>query len=254
MQKYQKSIFYIGDYNTEFSKRRKRWLRGEIFPLVVFPVWIVIMMVIFTGLYKLKVNSIENWIAFSSIGVWIALIISFYLGAAYSGLFYFSRTSFVTSVILSTTKLKRGEWLIRCMTHALIATTILMPFFLLSVENYIYITEEKICLNRYFSLHEEEYYFDELQQLTIEKKCNKNGEIYGIACYIDNQQEIDILNSDYGEEIRKRIFGKIDMDNCKIVDNADLSEEDIKELIENKSYNTNMYEWFLNEYYIDEIK
>lgn len=254
MQKYQKSIFYIGDYNTEFEKRRVKSLREGVFYLVGIPIWCGILMLIHAGLFKLKVYSVKNWIFFSGIGWQIAFIISLYLGIMYSGLFYFSRASFMTSVILCQTKLKRGEWLIRCMTHALIATIILMPFFLLSVENYIYITEEKICLNRYFSLHEAEYYFDEIQQLTIEKNCNKEGEIYGLACYIDNQEEIDILNSNYGEEVRKRIIKKIEMDNCIIVDNADLSEEEIKKLLENNSDNANIYEWFLNEYYIDEIK
>ena len=222
MQKYQKSIFYIGDYETEFSKRKVKSLREGVFFLVGITIWCVILTLVHAGLFRLKVYSVKNWIAFSSIGWAIAFIISMYLGIVYSGLFYFSKTSFITSVILCQTKLKRGEWLIRCMTHALIFTIILMPFFLLSVENYIYITEEKICLNRYFSFHEEEYYFDEIQQLTIEKKCDKEGEIYGLACYIDNPKQIDVLNSDYGEEIRKRIIKKIDMDNCIIVDNADL--------------------------------
>lgn len=254
IQKYQKSIFYIGDYNTEFEKRRVKSLREGVFYLVGIPIWCGILMLIHAGLFKLKVYSVENWIYFSSIGWQPAFIISMYLSLAYISLFYFSRASFVTSVILSITKLKRGEWLIRCMTHALIATIILMPFFLLSVEKYIYITEEKICLNRYFSLHEEEYYFDEIQQLTIEKKCNKEEEIYSLACYIDNQKKFDVLNPNYGEEVRKRIIGKIEMDNCIIVDNADLSEEEIKKLLENNSDEANIYEWFLNEYYIDEIK
>lgn len=254
IQKYQKSIFYIGDYNTEFSKRRVKSLREGVFYLGGISIWCVILTIISAGLFLLKICSVENCIDFSYIGLLVAVLISMYLSMAYCGLFYFSRTSFITSVILCQTKLRRGEWLIRCMTHALIATIILMPFFLLSTENYIYITKEKICLNRYFSLHEEEYYFDQIQQLTIEKNCNKEGEIYGLGCYIDNQKRFDVLNSNYGEEIRKRIIEKIEMDNCIIVDNADLSEEEIKELIENNSDDANIYEWFLNEYYIDEIK
>ena len=162
MKKYQNSVFYIGDYETEFSERRKKsWREGVFF--------------------------------FGGICIW---------------------------------------------------SSILMPFFLLSVENYCYITEEKICLNKYFSLQEEDYYFEEIQQLTIEKKCDKNGEIYGIACYIENKKgkRIDILNSDFGEEMRKRIFESIEMDNCEIVDNAGLSEEDIKKLFENNSGEVDIYE------------
>lgn len=120
---------------------------------------------------------------------------------------------------------------------ALIFTIILMPFFLLSVENYCYITEEKICLNRYFSLQEEEYYFEEIRTLSIEKKCDKNGEIYGLACYVENENgaRIDILSLDCGDKLRKRIFENIDMENRKIINDAGLSKEDIENLFESNS-------------------
>lgn len=233
MQKYQKSVFYIGDYETEFGKRRRKSLREGIFFLGGICIWGGILMLIFTVLFKLKLHSVDNLLFFSNIGYPIALVISLYLGVMYSSLFYFSKATFVTSVILCQTKLKRGEWLIRCMTHSLIFTIILMPFFLLSVENYCYVTEEKICLNRYFSLQEEEYFFEEIRELSIEKKCDKNGEIYDIACYIENKkgERMDILNSDLGEEMRKRIFENIEINNSKIIDYADLSTENIKKML-----------------------
>lgn len=251
LEKYQNSIFFIGDYDTDFRKRQKHSWREGIFYIGGICVWCSFLMIIYTYLYDLKLHFVKNWIFFSGMGSPVALIISLYLSLEYSSLFYFLKNSFVTSVCLCQTKLRRGVWLIRRMTFALIATIVLIPFFLLSIENYVYITNEKIVVNKYFSIKEEEYLFVDIQQMIVEKKCNKDEEIYGLACYIENEkgQRIDILNPDLGEGMRQKIFQMVETNNCEIIDHANLSKEDIERLVAENPREETIYKCFFEMFY-----
>ena len=249
--KYRSSIFYIGDYSTPYAQRSKRSIREAVFYLVGILSWFFVLMTFFIFLHIWYTQSVEEYVLFSSTGLLITVTIALFLSVVYTNVFLFLKNPFITSVCLCQTRKRRGEMFKRKMLLCLIATLLLMPFALLGTNSYVYMTDEGLYENAYFSLTEEEYRFDKNQVLWIEKQYNDKGELSGLRCYMKNEEtQINILDADLGLEMIKGILQNPNMSNVQITGDFPITYEEAEMLLENANSSDTeiVLKWFLNEY------
>jgi hypothetical protein len=248
---YRNSIFDIGGYETPYSERSRHSFREALFYLVGTVICYLVLMAGMIGLNIWNTKSIRNYLGFSNTGILVSSCVLLFLSVVYVNVFLFMKNPFITSVCLCQTRQKRGTFLKKRMLLCLVCTIVLMPFALLGTDNYVYITNQGIYENKFFSFEEEGYLYDDIQNVRMEKRYDKEGNISDICCYLSiSNTEINVINSDWNFEMIQQILQEEAVLQAEITGDTQISEEEAQALIdgartedERKIRMLVLYEW-----------
>lgn len=252
LEKYQNSIFYIGDYQVDFDKRRQHVLSEAAFYVVGYPICLIVQMIFFLALHSFVTESIANCVTYDWTGIYIAGTIAIILSAVYVQLFLLLKNPFITAVCLCQTRTTRSNLLESRLKLCIIFTALLLPAALLATDNYVYTTEDGIYENRYFSLRETEYRYDETDALHLAKRYDTDNNLSDFYCYIKNPdgEEINILNPDLGLETLQAVLGNKKLEHIKLSGDAVVSKDEAERLMQEtrNGEKEEMEEWFFYTY------
>ena len=233
---------YLGKRHDKNLKKKEKWSEKEIqiiqsqpFSPFYWPIQIILIIASIFGGYFLG-SSIHSWLNSTLIPLTSDKITIYYSDFSwfiYAMFFMFFTTILGLGVVLSTlalrfptygrdvaksyTKFSAGKpkfekdikqsirWLI-------ILTGIVLPFLILSVNNYTYITTTEIHFNPFLSFTEEKYNWNEVNKTEVYLDMSRShGGTRRIPFIIykaitSNGDEIYLWKGDYGEEVEKIYF------------------------------------------------
>jgi hypothetical protein len=90
-------------------------------------------------------------------------------------------------------KSRGGDWK-KLIVSLLIITIIALPLYILSVDNYGYVTDEKLSYNPYFSISEQDYNYDDITEVTTSFSVSDDEERLHLSYIVTDKsgQSLDV--------------------------------------------------------------